>query len=67
MIEPKITFEADDIVEHHGDFLITSLTDGNYDKTKSPDPTYLDYFFTLKGDKIVKMIVIKNKEKSAKV
>lgn len=67
MIEPKVTFEADEIVEHYGDFLITSLTDGNYDKSKSPDPTYLDYFFTVKNDKIVKMIVIKNKEKSAKV
>jgi ketosteroid isomerase-like protein len=67
MIEPKVTFEPDDIIEHYGDFLITSLTDGNYDKSKSPDPTYLDYFFTVKDDKIVRMIVIKNKEKSAKV
>ena len=67
MIEPKVTFEAYDIIEHYGDFLVTSLTDGNYDKSKAPDPTYLDYFFTVKNDKIVKMIVIKNKEKSAKV
>ncbi len=67
MIEPKVTFEADDIIEHYGDFFITALTDGNYDKSKSPDPTYLDYFFTVKNDKVVKMIVIKNKEKSAKV
>jgi ketosteroid isomerase-like protein len=67
MIESKVTFKADDIIEHHGDFFITSLTDGNYDKSKSPDPTYLDYFFTVKNDKIVTMIVIKNKEKSAKV
>jgi hypothetical protein len=67
IIEPKVTFKADEIVEHYGDFLITALTDGNYDKSKSPDPTYLDYFFTVKNDKIVKMIVIKNKEKSASV
>jgi ketosteroid isomerase-like protein len=67
IIEPKVTFTADEIVEHYGDFLITALTDGNYDKSKSPDPTYLDYFFTVKNDKIVKMIVTKNKEKSAAV
>ena len=65
MIEPKVTFKVDEIIEHYGDFFITALTDGNYDKSKSPDPTYLDYFFTVKDDKIVKMIVIKNKEKSA--
>jgi len=67
MIEPKVTFKAEEIIEHYGDFFITSLTDGNYDKSKAPDPTYLDYFFTVKDDMIVKMIVIKNKEKSAKV
>jgi ketosteroid isomerase-like protein len=67
IIEPKVTFKTDGIVEHYGDFLITALTDGNYDKSKAPDPTYLDYFFTVKNGKIVKMIVIKNNEKSAKV
>jgi hypothetical protein len=65
MIGDKVTFEIDEVIEHYGDFIITALTDGNYDKTKSPDPTYLDYYFTLHGDKIVKLIIIKNKEKSA--
>jgi ketosteroid isomerase-like protein len=67
IIAPKVTFKADGIVEHHGDFLITALIDGDYDKSKAPDPTYLDYFFTVKNGKIVKMIVIKNNEKSARV
>jgi ketosteroid isomerase-like protein len=67
IITPKVTFKANEIVEHYGDFLITALIDGNYDKSKAPDPTYLDYFFTVNNDKIVKMIVIKNNEKSAKV
>ena len=67
MIGDKVTFEIDEVIEHYGDYIITSLTDGKQDKSKAPDPTYLDYFFTLREDKIVKMIVIKNKEKSAKV
>lgn len=66
MIGDKVTFDIDTVVDHYGDFIITALTDGNYDKSKSPDPTYLDYFFTVRDGKIVKMIVIKNKEKSAK-
>jgi ketosteroid isomerase-like protein len=66
IIAPKVTFKANEIVEHYGDFLITALIDGDYDKSKAPDPTYLDYFFTVNNDKIVKMIVIKNNEKSAK-
>jgi len=66
IIGDKVSFEIDEVVDVHGDLLITALTNGNYDKSKSPDPTYLDYFFTVQGNKIVKLIVIKNKEKSAK-
>jgi len=66
MIGDKVTFKIDEAIEHYGEYLVTALTDGNYDKSKSPDPTYLDYFFTLRGDKIVTLIITKNKEKSAK-
>jgi ketosteroid isomerase-like protein len=66
MIGDRVTFTIDTVVEHYGDFIVTALTDGNYDKTKAPDPTYLDYFFTIRGDTIVKLIITKNKEKSAK-
>lgn len=66
IIDVKITFEPCEIIEHYGDFIITGLINGNYDKSKVPDPTYLDYFFTVKDNKIVKLIITKNKEKSAK-
>lgn len=66
IIDVKVTFKADEIVEHYGDFIITALIDGNYDKSKVPDPTYLDYFFTVNENRIVKLIITKNKEKSAK-
>jgi hypothetical protein len=66
MIGDKVTIEIDEAVEHYGEYFITALTDGNYDKSKSPDPTYLDYFFTVRGDKIVRLIITKNREKSAK-
>jgi ketosteroid isomerase-like protein len=65
MIGDKVTFQADSISEHYGDLMITALTDGNYDKSKSPDPTYLDYYFTVKDGKIVTLYITKNKEKSA--
>jgi len=66
MIADKVTFTVDAIVEHYGEYFITALTDGNYDKSKSPDPTYLDYFFTIRDNKIVRLIITKNREKSAK-
>jgi len=66
MIGDKITFKIDEAVEHYGEYLITALTDGTYDKSKSPDPTYLDYFFAVRGEKIVRLLITKNREKSAK-
>ena len=66
MIGDQVTMMPDQIVEHYGDYMITALTDGNYDKKLAPDPTYLDYFFTVKDEKIIKMFVIINKEKSFK-
>ena len=66
MIGDRVTMIPDMIVEHYGDYMITALTDGNYDKKSAPDPTYLDYFFTVKDDKIITMFVIINKEKSFK-
>lgn len=64
MIKAKVTFNADSIIEHHGDYMITSLTDGEYDKSKAPDPLYLDYYFSIKDRKIVTMIVVRNKARS---
>ena len=64
MIGDKVTIKPDTIVGHYGDYRITALTDGNYDKKLAPDPLYLDYFFTVKDDKIIRMFVILNKEKS---
>ena len=66
IIAPRITVKIDDIVDHYGDFIVTALIDGEYDKSKTPDPLYLDYFFTVRGEKIVRLIITKNKEKSAK-
>ena len=66
IIDVKVTVEAEKVVEHYSDFIITALIDGNYDKSKVPTPLYLDYFFTVKDDQIVKLIITKNKEKSAK-
>ncbi len=66
MIGDKVTFRIDEVVEHYGEYFITALTNGNYDKKLSPDPTYLDYFFTLRGDKIVRLLITKNRVKSAK-
>jgi hypothetical protein len=64
MIKAKVTFSTDEVMEHYGDFMVTALTDGEYDKANLPNPLYLDYFFSIKNDRIITMYVSLNKKKS---
>jgi hypothetical protein len=64
IIGDRVTFKIDEIIAHYDDYMVTALTNGNYDKTKVPEPLYLDYFFILKEDKIIRMFVFLNKKKS---
>jgi ketosteroid isomerase-like protein len=64
ILKPKVTFETDEVTEHYGDYMITALTNGDYDKAKAPDPLYLDYLFSIEKDKIIRMFVFLNKKKS---
>ena len=67
IIKPNVTFKVDEVMEHHGDYLVTALTNGDYDKTKAPDPLCLDYFFSIRDGKIVTMFVTLNKGKSINI
>jgi ketosteroid isomerase-like protein len=66
IIGVKVTMKVDTVREHYGDFIVTALIDGNYDKKLAPDPLYLDYHFFLSGNKISTLIIIKNTKKSFK-
>jgi hypothetical protein len=48
-------------VDHYGDLIVTAKLDGNYDKSGLPDPLILTFYFTLRGNKITKLIILLNK------
>lgn len=47
----EITNAVQDAVE----IVVTAKSDGDYDKTGLPDPLYLDFHFTVEGDKITRL------------
>lgn len=47
--------------EHYGDVIVSAAMDGDYDKTNVPDPLILTHYFTLNGDKIVRLMIGRNK------
>lgn len=57
----EVTMEVVSALDHYGDLIVTAKLDGNYDKTGLPDPLLMTFYFTLRGDKITKLIILLNK------
>jgi hypothetical protein len=56
-----LTLEAMKVIDHYGEPIVTVKCDGTFDKTNLPDPLLLDFYFTVRDDKIVRLIIIHNK------
>ena len=57
----NVSMEVVRATEHHGDVILEARLDGTYDKTGLPDPLILTFYFTLRGDRIARLIVLHNK------
>ena len=64
LIKKHVSFEVDDIRDQYGTTIISAAADGDFDRDQCPDPNYLDFFFVVRDEKIVLLIVIKNVGKS---
>jgi ketosteroid isomerase-like protein len=62
----KVTMEVLRVVDRYGDVIVTAKLDGDYDKTGLPDPLHLTFYFTLRGDRIVMLIILLNKPVEAR-
>jgi hypothetical protein len=60
MVGDKVTIEAIEVIDHHGDTIVRGRYDGEYDKTSLPDELILTNYFTVRNGKIVRLIVIRN-------
>src|SRR3954447_3174958 len=61
IIGEGLTMDVTKIVEHYGNFIVTANVDGTYDKRGLPDPLVLAFYFTPQGDKIVQLIILRNR------
>jgi len=61
IIGDRVTMDPTKVVEHYDVVSVDAIMDGNYDKTKlPPGPLILTHYFTVRGDKIVRLIIIRN-------
>jgi hypothetical protein len=61
IIGDKVTVYVTNTATHYGDVIVTANVDGNFDKTKLPDPLVLTFYFSVRADKIVQLIILFNK------
>src|SRR3954447_21702144 len=61
IIGEALTMDVTEVVEHYGNFIVTANVDGTYDKRGLPDPLVLAFYFTPQGDKIVQLIILRNR------
>jgi hypothetical protein len=60
MVGDKITVEVTEVIEHYGETIIRGRYDGEFDRSNLPDEVILTNYFTVRGGKIVSLIVIRN-------
>lgn len=50
-----LRLQVTNVVQDAEEIVVTAKCDGDYDKTGLPDPLYLDFHFTVKGDKVTRL------------
>jgi hypothetical protein len=60
MVGDKVTLEVTEVIDHNGDTIVRARYDVEYDKTNLPDDLILTNYFTVRDNKIVRLIVIRN-------
>jgi hypothetical protein len=60
VIGDRVTMDVTATAEHFGDVAVYAAMDGNYDKTGLPDPLILAHYFTIRDDRIARLIIIRN-------
>lgn len=50
-----LRLEITNVVQDTTEIVVTAKSDGDYDKRGLPDPLYLDFHFTVEGDKVTRL------------
>jgi hypothetical protein len=60
IIGDRVTMDVTSAVDHHSDVVVNAVMDGEYEKAGLPDPLVLTHYFTIRDDRIVRLIIIHN-------
>jgi hypothetical protein len=61
IIGQGLTMEVTSAIGHYENSIVTANVNGTFDKRGLPDPLVLAFYFTLHGDQIVQLIILRNR------
>jgi hypothetical protein len=61
IIGERLTLKVVSTVQHYGHSIVTAHVDGLFDKRGLPDPLVLAFYFSSQNDKIVQLIILRNR------
>ncbi len=61
IVAQSLTMEVATVIEHYGNFIVTANVRGKFDMTGLPDPLVYAFYFTPHGDRIVQLIILRNR------
>ncbi|HEY3620204.1 MAG TPA: nuclear transport factor 2 family protein [Candidatus Sulfotelmatobacter sp.] len=61
IIGQSLTMDVTAVIEHHGNLIVTANVGGTFDMRGLPDPLVHAFYFTVHGDRIVQLIILRNR------
>jgi hypothetical protein len=61
IIGKSLTMDVTTVVEHYGTFIVTANVRGKFDMRGLPDPLVHAFYFAPHGDRIVQLIILRNR------
>ena len=61
IVAQSLTMEVTTVIEHYGNFIVTANVRGKFDMTGLPDPLVYAFYFAPHGDRIVQLIILRNR------
>ena len=57
----SLTMDVTTVIEHYGNLIVTANVGGTFDMRGLPDPLVHAFYFTVHGDRIVQLIIVRNR------
>jgi hypothetical protein len=60
IVDQHLTMDVQNVVTNNGQIVVTAILDGRFDRRGLPEPLVVAFYFSVRGDKIVQLLILRN-------